>query len=161
MPLITTEEQADAELRFICPVSVDPTLGAEDISYILAKSVVGTVWAADTAFAYGAVIIPTEANRNGHRYKCIMPGTSGVTEPSWPTWDNSAVGDGSVLQWQEDGAECDLWDRRALGWHGWNKKADNASCRFDFDVSGDGRKHSQVAEFCRKRAMMFAPVVIA
>jgi len=159
MPLILTEEAADAEFRRLCPVDVDPTLGAEDISAILNAVKVGSVWVAATAYSYGDVVLPI--SRNGHRFICVSPGTSSTTEPSWPTADNATGGDGNGLRWQEEGPECSLWDTRAAAFAGWNLKADKASCRFDFDTAGDGRKRSQVETACRRRAMMFAPVVIA
>jgi prepilin-type N-terminal cleavage/methylation domain-containing protein len=41
------------------------------------------------------VILPTEANRNSYRYICTTGGTSGTTEPAWPT--GGTVADGTVI----------------------------------------------------------------
>jgi len=40
-------------------------------------------WLASTAYALGALVKPT--TYNGHKYECTTAGTSGTTEPTWPT----------------------------------------------------------------------------
>ena len=53
-----------------------------------------TAWAASTAYALGAIVIPT-AN-NGLWYECTTAGTSGTAEPAWPTTEGATVGDNTV-----------------------------------------------------------------
>lgn len=57
-------------------------------------------WSASTAYAIGDVVQPTSAN--GHYYRCTAAGTSGSTEPTWPT-NGSTVPDGGAT-WQDVGA---------------------------------------------------------
>lgn len=52
------------------------------------------VWAPSTAYSTSDYILPTEAKRNGRFYKCTTAGTSGTTEPTWPT--SSTVADGTA-----------------------------------------------------------------
>lgn len=52
-------------------------------------------WAASTAYSIGAIHRPTTAN--GTVYTVITAGTSGGTEPSWPTTDGATVTDGTVV----------------------------------------------------------------
>lgn len=59
-----------------------------------------STWQANTAYAVDDVVIPTQSN--GHKYICITAGTSGSTEPSWPTSSGATVNDGSV-RWRENG----------------------------------------------------------
>jgi hypothetical protein len=54
-----------------------------------------TVWQPNTLFAAGAVI----ADANGNTEKAVNGGTSGATQPSWPTQLGNQIGDGTVL-WQ-------------------------------------------------------------
>jgi len=56
--------------------------------------------AATTAYGAGAYVVPTAAN--GHVYKCTTAGTTGSTEPTWPTTHGATVADGSVV-WAEVG----------------------------------------------------------
>ena len=59
-------------------------------------------WAASTSYEVGDIKIPT--SRNGHRYRCITGGTSGSSEPSWPTAEGATVADGGC-EWEEYGGE--------------------------------------------------------
>jgi len=52
-------------------------------------------WVASTAYALGAYVRPTTPN--GFRYECTTAGTSGTTEPVWPTTLGSTVTDGTAV----------------------------------------------------------------
>jgi len=56
-------------------------------------------WQASRAYALGDKIIPTTPN--GHHYQCTTAGTSGASEPAWPS--TGAVSDGGVA-WTRQGA---------------------------------------------------------
>ncbi len=58
-------------------------------------------WQASTAYVIDDIRQPTTPN--DHYYKCTVAGTSGATEPTWPTTPGGTVVDGTVT-WQEDGA---------------------------------------------------------
>lgn len=59
-------------------------------------------WQATTAYTYreprdaasGSVVRPT--SQNGYHYKCTVAGTSGASEPTWPTTPGGTVVDGTV-----------------------------------------------------------------
>ncbi len=51
-------------------------------------------WAASTAYSVGDVVIPTTTN--GHMYVCTAGGTSGASEPTWPTTDGATVTDNTA-----------------------------------------------------------------
>ena len=57
-------------------------------------------WAEATPYKVGAQVTPTV--RNGHVYKATVAGTSGATEPVWPTTSGATITDGGVT-WQEAG----------------------------------------------------------
>ncbi|UKL29996.1 right-handed parallel beta-helix repeat-containing protein [Bacillus phage PK1] len=61
-----------------------------------------TVWASNFAYTVGYYIRPSVSN--GKIYKCTTAGTSGSTEPIWPTTPGGTVTDGTIV-WQEAGAE--------------------------------------------------------
>ena len=63
------------------------------------RNTTGTTWQASTPYALLAWVVPTTAN--GRRYRCTAGGTTGATEPTWPTNPGETVADGTV-NWTED-----------------------------------------------------------
>ncbi len=57
-------------------------------------------WAATTAVTAGTLKKPTVSN--GHYYRCTTGGTTGGSQPSWPTNAEATVTDGTVI-WEEAG----------------------------------------------------------
>lgn len=60
----------------------------------LFRSATASTWAASTAYAVGDVVFPTSSN--GFVYECVTAGTSGSSEPTWPTTLGQQVTDGTV-----------------------------------------------------------------
>jgi len=58
-------------------------------------NIVDGVWQANTSYSAGTIIEPTTPN--GFRYECITAGTSGGTEPAWPTNIGDTVTDGTAV----------------------------------------------------------------
>jgi len=56
-----------------------------------------TVWAASTAFAVGDVRRATTSQNSGLVFECSTAGTSGSSEPSWPTDIGSTLTDNTVV----------------------------------------------------------------
>ena len=56
-----------------------------------------TAWAASTGFAVGDVRRATSSQNSGLVFECTTAGTSGSSEPSWPTDISSTVTDGTVV----------------------------------------------------------------
>jgi len=57
-------------------------------------------WTANSLITVNTAIVPTAPN--GHVYICVVGGTTGGSQPSFPTTINARVQDGSVM-WQEAG----------------------------------------------------------
>jgi len=64
-------------------------------------------WAATTAHSLSEYIRPTGANANGHFYIVTSAGTTGASEPTWPTSDGGTVVDGTVT-WTEVGESVNI-----------------------------------------------------
>lgn len=61
-----------------------------------------STWVASHAYGVGAYVKPT--TRNGHVYRVTVAGTSGASQPSWPTTNDATVTNGGVT-FQESGAD--------------------------------------------------------
>lgn len=57
-------------------------------------------WKASTSYGVGAEVQPLTFN--GHKYTVTVAGTTGSTQPTWPTTAGATVVDGSVT-WKENG----------------------------------------------------------
>lgn len=58
-------------------------------------------WTTAVSYSVNSIIVPTVSN--GHYYKAVQGGTSGGSQPTFPTGTGARVADGSVI-WQEAGA---------------------------------------------------------
>ncbi len=56
-------------------------------------------WQASTAYAVNDIVVPTTLN--GRSYICTAAGTSGASEPAWPTTEAATVADNTVT-WKEN-----------------------------------------------------------
>lgn len=59
------------------------------------KNTGATTWTLSNAYTVGQAVIPTSAN--GYLYICTTAGTSGSTQPTWPTIVGSTVVDGTAV----------------------------------------------------------------
>jgi hypothetical protein len=84
-------------------------------------------WAASTAYALNDLRMPTSTKENGIYYKCTTAGTSGATEPVWPTTIGATVADGTAV-----------WTAEAKFWSDWVQLLDipTADGRY-VNVAGD------------------------
>lgn len=53
-------------------------------------------WAASTSYAVGAIVRATSVQDFGLVFQCVVAGTSGGSQPAWPTLIDSTTTDGSV-----------------------------------------------------------------
>ncbi len=65
----------------------------------LTRDEVITVWTANTAVNLDFWIIPTTLKRTGYAYICIEAGTTGATEPAWPTRIGGTIVNGTA-KWE-------------------------------------------------------------
>lgn len=78
-------------------IAVFTPMQRSDAWYNLVHTVTTTTWAASTVKSVGDYVLPTTSN--GYVYKCTVAGTTGATQPTWPTTLSSTVVDGTVT-WQ-------------------------------------------------------------
>lgn len=63
------------------------------------------LWTASHAYTSGQYVVPTAFNSGsgniGRIFKCTVSGTSGSSQPTWPTTAGGTVVDGGTLVWTE------------------------------------------------------------
>jgi hypothetical protein len=166
-----------------CAAAIYPTLSDDDLGTLLDGVAGVPVWAAATAYNYGDVVVPTV--RNGHRYRCIVAGTSNASEPAWPLYTTpddrtgttrpfwhggmgpypgSQVGDGATLIWLEEGPDPGADFSRAqvkrATFRAWLQKAAAASADYDGTVGKNEYLRSQVYQHCLDMAQRYVPISI-
>lgn len=113
-----------------------------------------TYWRLSTAYAAGAKVVPT--TRNGHVYTASA-GTSGTTEPTWPTASGAAVVNGGVT-FTEAGSLywAPIWDLNYAAAEGWRWKQAKVAHMIEF--IGDGHRffQDQLTDHCEKMVAMYS-----
>lgn len=140
-----------------CPALTDP-----EFDDLLTKFKRGSLWSPSTAFAIGDVIIPTLANRNGHRFIAVRytavatDQMSGTTEPTWTATTAAEYTDNHVV-WREAGWDWDavLWDLRGAAQQAWLLKAAKASVTSDTRVGDLTINSSQLFDHCIAMARQY------
>lgn len=164
MPTIAQQRvSALDELKRNVQPDVEPALDeATDLEPLLDAVQRASIWAVSTAYVYGDVVMPT--TRNGHRYKCIVAGTSGTTEPTWLKSTAAQQTDGTsspALTWQEDGPDySNVFDVRLASHNAWVMKAGKVSELTDYWIGQQRVSEDQLFTHCMKMADRFAPLLV-
>lgn len=80
-------------------------IGNKALTVVAASSL--SAWTAATAYVPGDFRRPTSPN--GHGYRCVVGGTSGSSQPTWPTGSGREVDDNGVI-WVESGTAFVKYD---------------------------------------------------
>lgn len=101
----TTAASAPAYSTTLGATTVDGTVtwrthqvGTLKKAIYIALHLIKGVWTASTAMTTSDYVVPV--THNGRLYKCTTAGTTGATQPTWPTTDGGTVTDGTVV-WTE------------------------------------------------------------
>jgi hypothetical protein len=94
-------------------------------------------WQSNRFYSAGQTtrVIPVVAN--GYVYECSVSGTSGVTEPSWPTTINATVTDGSIT-WKCQGLNSRRWQATKTYTAGMLVKGTKANARMGWVWQSSG-----------------------
>lgn len=87
----------DLKNSLALPAALDLNTGILDPA---SGKLFGSSWAPNTAYQVGETVTPQGAAGNGHVYRCTVAGTSGTTQPAFPTGDGATVVDNTVT-WKE------------------------------------------------------------
>ena len=166
MPL--TRLQAIKELSDLCQATLFPELETNQLARLIDQHVRFNTWTASYAYKVGDIVIPTTPN--GRMYLCIIAGTSGATEPSFPQIGyavGQSISDGPIpvdsfgLTWQDAGyVQVEKYDVRAATKQAWLLKASIAANLANTD---DGKMKIQlhtIQENCIQMAGKFRSFAI-
>jgi len=160
-----------------CGATIYPTLADSDVQDCLNDSIRYSTWLPSTPYTYGQVIIPTV--KNGHKYRCIVAGTTGITEPIWLSYldfvnisttgydysidylrqknSDLVLNDGTAT-WQENGPDyIETFDLRKAIHDCWMKKVAKVSADHDFATDLQSFKRNQVYQNCIDQAAKWSP----
>lgn len=169
-----TEARQRLERMLAQSAADDPALylGAADIADLLRLSAVADPygipssyqypeWQASHAYVAGDVVRAT-GYPAGLYFVAGDPGTSGATEPTWPTTAGGTVADGTVAAWT---AYADTWaptwDLNRGAAEGWLRKAGLVSARYDFsEAESQSFKRSQVYDHCMKQHRLYKSRIV-
>lgn len=159
MPL--TLPQARAIVKRDAQSDVYPTLDDEEIQAILEETVRATVWAPNTAYTYGQVVVPP--TRMGNYFIARRAGTSGATTPfTYAQRYGAILSDGSDLLWEARSPEWnDLYDIREATSRAWELKASKASPLVQTSADGQAANDGDIFNHCIQMSNRFKPLRIA
>jgi len=93
MPKWANDLFMDASLDYQAGCDNQAACSAQPLTYYEAKD--HSAWPASSAVALGDAARPV--TRNGYAYECTTAGTTGASEPTWPTTPGNTVADGTVV----------------------------------------------------------------
>lgn len=149
----------------------DPVLGDDLLATIVADAAradaagnsplnisTAPTWAAATTYAFGDVITADPAA--GRWWRCVIPGASAATQPSWPDQGGASPGVALVtdndVTWEDAGtAWTGTYDLNAAAAEAWRIKAAKAAGRFDFQTDGQTFRRGQIVANCHRMERMF------
>ena len=147
----------------------DPALSADEVTalVVLARRADDvfrwitddTEWAPATVYALNDRRAPI--TRNGHIYLATTPGTSGASEPAFPTALNATVTDGSVVWTEAGGSWAPTYDLNAAAAEGWRWKAARVAGDFTFTTDAQVFNRAEVSAMCLAMADRYQRKVMA
>jgi len=157
MPL--TLADAREAVKTNCQAALDPVLTDAEVEAILTATVRGAAWAAGTAHAVGAVVLPTTAT--GRAYRVVTGGTSGASEPTWPTASFAVVTSGTVTYQEAGPTDGERYDVRRATWEAYQLKlAKIAGTAVNLSTPGGTIALQQMSENLERRARRWVPVEV-
>lgn len=153
---------ARARLEMMVQYNVAPTLSSAEIDVLMLMArrtdadgyAPYDIWATSTIYTVYQYRVPVVSN--GRIYQVTTAGTSGASEPTWPTTSGATVTDGTVV-WTDRGLY--LWtptyDLKAAAAAGWEWKAGKVAAKFDLAAGDVKVSLSQQFQQCMAMAKRF------
>jgi hypothetical protein len=143
------------QLKSMVAATIDPVLTNDEIDTLLAQHAYATAfatWKATTAYVVGDTVIPSP--RNGHYYKVTVAGTSGASQPAFPTTSGGTVTDGGVT-WAEV-ATTPAYNLNRAAADGWRWKAAKVANRYTMSDATQRLNRSDLTKHCLLMARQYS-----
>jgi len=162
--MATTAAQVRARLSNMLQPDAAPTLTQVEVDDLFRMARVADAagnepdnlddWAPSSAVQAGAYAAPTV--RNGFYYRATVGGSTGATEPTWPTVIGNTVADGGVT-WECEGLAPWLptFNIRRAAAEGWDWKAAKVVAQYDLQAGSANLKRSGIYAHCRDMARKY------
>ena len=138
-----------------CQPDLEPKITATELETIVRNNARSS-WTANTAITLGTVIRP--ATRNGHYYIATEEGTTGSTEPTFPTNVADTVTDGTV-EWTEHAVDTGTTvDIRSAAREVWALKMTKA---VEMIQSSDSGSEQMIFQHCEEMYYKYQTPMIA
>lgn len=163
-----TRADAIALVSLWCDAQTYPEISTTDIGTVVDQFDRFTPWTATTTYAVGDRIVPTTPN--GRIYEARRAGTSGGTEPQWPTspwlqFTGFGISDGTSdpqLLWADMGpAHVERYDVRSAARQCWLIKASRVAGEIDSKDGTSDVRLSELHAHCMAMSGTFRPLVVA
>lgn len=158
---------AIGRVSMLCDANSYPQLSTTEIGTILDDLIRWNYWTASTAYIVDDLIVPTIPN--GRMYRCIAPGTSDASTPTFPVFPSVGFINQTIYEsttsgviWIDIGtAQKEQFDVQGATRRAWLLKASKCVGDVDAKESMSDVKLSQLVDHCTKMAERFRPLVIA
>lgn len=175
--LADRDESEIEQLSRLCAPEDEPRLSEDELTDILGRHRRYRVWTAATTYRIGQRIVPTVPD--GRLYRCVRPGTSGATEPSWPTArypylnaemyqsqlrgirTTDGANDATAAVWEDAGPmPASQYDIKAAAHDAWEIKAARTAKLMDIASGPDRLNLSQQHKHCLAMAARYGSVSV-
>lgn len=162
-----TDAQARQQIELYLNWNSFPALSVTEVDFLLLdarrpdqdKTVPDRylTWRPSFAYALGTLIVPDP--RDGFYYEATVAGTSGATQPTFPTVIDATVVDGGVT-WKNKGSApwVPTYSTAYAIYRGWNLKSAKVVAAVDVEESDQSLKRSQIFKACQEIAKVWGRV---
>lgn len=163
-----TRDQVIVEVgRLACATST-PLLSGSDIESCVDACQRAVEWSAGIALVPGQHVVPPASHWNGRVYRVSEGGTTGTTEPDWPTERASYMRRSlqvestnalaPILLIDAGPAFSELYDIRGAIGEAWLIKAGKAAGQHAFSISGSRTEADQIFAHCVRMAKAYGRI---
>ena len=154
------------KLSWMVQANQFPELDSNALGELIDEHKRFSTWTAGETYAVGDQIVPTVPT--GRVYNCVIAGTAGTVEPSWPqigyaqgqiivdSISNANPPYAFGLNWQDWGfTQQEVYDVRAAAREGWMRKASICANQINTDDGATKVDLNKLIEHCHKMAASY------
>ena len=158
--IITSSATATTMLKAYLQHDVAPVLSDAEVTALLERWAIATIWVTETTYVYGQYIVPSDGEpaylyRVGENSDGTWGGTTGTSEPDWTA---GSATDGTVTWEYVSVAPPCIWDLRSAAREGWLMKAAKSAACVDINDGSMRAAQSAIYDHCMRMADRYLPI---